>query len=174
MYIFLKRISKNSSLHPVKSLSQEGEFASEETLTLINKDKKLEKIRIIGPLRKHTQIEISITDAFELKLDKLPPLRVSGDLANAEKIILQGSKGKIETKSLIIAKRHLHISEEEAKKLNLKNEQIIKIKTDGDRGLTFNNIIVRINKDYRLSLHLDTDEGNAAGINMKTSGEIVK
>lgn len=169
-----KKIFGNEKLNPIKKLSQEKEFASDKEVELINKDKKL-KARILGPFRKETQVEISLTDAYSLKMDKMPSIKVSGDLNNASEIIVRGPKGKINAK-VIIAKRHLHLSEIEAKKLKLKNNQKIKIRINGERKIIFEEIVVRAKENYRLSLHLDTDEANAAGVsNLKKSfGEIVR
>ena len=171
-----KLYGKDYKLKPVHFLSQKGEFASEEVVELINERSK-EKLnaRILGPVRNESQAEISITDAYNLKLKQMPSLRVSGDLNGTSSIIIKGPKGKIKAK-VIIAERHLHCNEEEAKRLGLKNNQIVKIKIIGKRGLIFDNVIVRIGKNYKLALHLDTDEGNAAGIlNLKKNyGELIK
>ncbi len=164
---------KGNNLHLLKDLSQKGEFASKETLDLINGKNKIKNIRVVGPFRKNSQIEISLTDVYSLKLNPLPELKISGDISGTTKILVKGPKRNLKL-SAIIAKRHLHCSEQDAKKLNLKNNQIIKIKIQGKRGLIFDNIIVRIKPNFRTSLHLDTDEANAAGISGKTFGEIVR
>jgi putative phosphotransacetylase len=169
---FEKLFGKNKTLAPIKKLSQIGEFASEEKVTLMNKDKKINDVRILGPFRKNSQAEISLTDAYHLKLNPLPKVKVSGDLANATKILVKGPKSSIKI-PVIIAKRHLHCSIEEAKKLKLKNNQKVSVKIFGERELIFKEVVVRIAENFRLSLHLDTDEGNAAGIMGKTFGEII-
>lgn len=169
---FEKLFGKDKKLKPVKNLSQEGEFASEEIVQITNGKEKL-NARILGPFRKNSQAEISLTDAHQLKLKQVPKLRISGDLDNTTKIIIRNKNKKTKI-PCIIALRHLHCSEEEAKKLKIKNNQIIKVKISGKRGLIFDGIVVRTNPKYRLSVHLDTDEGNAAGISGKTFGEIVK
>ena len=170
---FSKLFEKNKKLEPIKKLSQPGEFASKETLTFINGKNKIEQARILGPLRKHSQAEISLTDAYKLKLNPLPKLKVSGDLDNTTKIIVKHKNKSIKI-PVIIAKRHLHCSTAQAKKLKIKNNKIISIKVKGQREITFHNIIVRVSNNYELALHLDTDEANAAGISGKTFGEIVK
>ncbi|OGJ12452.1 hypothetical protein A3K82_02850 [Candidatus Pacearchaeota archaeon RBG_19FT_COMBO_34_9] len=170
---FERLFGRNNELISIKKLSQPGEFATKETLTMINQDKKMENVRILGPLRKNSQAEISLTDAYKLKLAPIPKIKVSGDLANTTKILVMGPKSSVKI-PCIIAQRHLHCSDKEAKRLRVKNNQKISIRIKGTREITFHNIIVRISKDYRLSLHLDTDEGNAAGIFRKTFGEIVK
>lgn len=169
---FEKLFGKNEKLVPVKKLSQPGEFASEKMLTLINGSRKIENARILGPFRKSSQAEISITDAYNLRLNPLPKLKVSGDLANTTKILVRGPKSSIKV-PCIIAKRHIHCSPKEAKKLGIRNNQKLSVKVTGERAVIFNEIVARVSEDYRLSLHLDTDEGNAAGISGKTFGEII-
>lgn len=170
---FERLFGKENPITPIKKLSQEGEFSAEEKISLTNKDRKIDNVRVLGPFRKKSQIEIALTDAYSLKLKPLPKIKVSGDLTNTTKILVHGPKGQLKI-PCIIAKRHLHCSEEEAKKMKIKNNQIIKIKISGNRGLIFNEVVVRTNPKYCASVHLDTDEGNAAGILGKTLGEIVK
>jgi putative phosphotransacetylase len=170
---FEKLFGKNETLVPLKKLSQPGEFASDKTVEIINEDKKQLHVRILGPIRKNSQAEISITDAYSLKLFPIPKIRVSGDIANTTLILIKGKKASVKI-PCIIAKRHLHISEKEAKALKLKNNQKVSVKIAGERGIIFNEIITRVSKDFKAAVHLDTDEGNAAGISGKTFGEIVK
>jgi putative phosphotransacetylase len=170
---FIKLYGKNSKLIPIKKLSQLGEFASEKTLIIINGKNDIDDVRILGPLRKKSQAEISLTDSYKLRLNPLPHLRISGDLNGTTNILVKGPKGNIKI-PVIIAQRHLHCSEEQAKKLKLKNNQRISVKINGEREITFHNVIVRVSNNYDLSLHLDTDEGNAAGIKGKIFGYIVK
>jgi len=165
---------KNKKLTSIKNLSQLGEFASEEKLTIFSDSgRKIEDVRILGPFRQNSQIEISFTDVYTLKLNKIPEIRVSGDLADTISVLVKGSKSSVKV-PCIIAQRHIHCSLTEAKKLKLKNNQKVSVKISGKREITFHNIIVRISEKYRLALHLDTDEGNAAGITGKAFGEIVK
>ena len=167
-----KLFGKNHELRNIKKLSQSDDFASSDIIEIVHGDKKL-KARVLGPIRRETQVEISITDAHELKLGKIPPVRVSGDLSGADEILIKGRKGNVKGK-VIIAKRHLHASEEDAHRLGLRQNQIVKIKVDGNRGLIFDNVVVRIKKDFKLALHLDTDEGNAGGIKGKDYGELLR
>lgn len=169
---FEKLFGKGKNLEPIKKLSQPGEFASKYKLEIINGKNKI-NARILGPLRDHSQAEISLTDAYSLSLNPLPKVRISGDIHGAVQIFVKGPKGKTKI-PVIIAHRHLHCSEEQAKKLRLKDNQIISIKIPGQRKTTFHNIITRVSKKYDLALHLDTDEANAAEISGKTFGEIVK
>lgn len=170
---FEKLFGKNEKLNPIKNLSQPGEFASDKFVTLVNKENKIENIRILGPFREKSQIEISMTDAYNLKLNPLPKIKISGDLVNTTKILV---KGKISSINLpcIIAKRHLHLSEQDAKRMKIKNNQKLKIQVNGQRPIMFKDVIARVSKDYSTSFHLDTDEANAAGINKKTFGKIIR
>jgi len=164
-----KLFGKTHKLKPLKKLSQAKDFAAKEELELIGKENL--KARVLGPTRKESQAEISITDAVELKTTA--KLKISGDHSGATKIIVKGPKGKVKI-PLIIAKRHLHISPEQAKKLGLKNNQKVSVNVQGPRAITFEEIPVRIKEGFKLSLHLDTDQGNAAGIREKTYGELIK
>lgn len=172
---FIKLYGKGKNLILVKRLSQPGEFASDKTITLLNGNNKIENVRILGPLRKKSQSEISLTDAYKLKLNPVPYIRVSGNLDGATRISVKNpSNSKAIKIPVIIAQRHLHCSEKQAKKLNLRNNQKISVKVSGQRETTFHNIIVRASENFELSLHLDTDEANSAGIKGKVSGKIVK
>ncbi len=170
---FEKLFGKDKNLIPIRKLSQPGEFASEQRVTLINKDKKIENVRILGPFRKDSQAEVSLTDAYNLKLSPLPKIKVSGDIADTTDILIKGPRHSIKI-PCIIAKRHLHCSVGEAKKFKIKNNQNISIRITGARETTFHDIVVRVSENFGLALHLDTDEGNAAGISGKASGEIVR
>lgn len=160
---------KEYNLKKIKKLTQPKEFAAKETLTIKSKDRVLKNVRIIGPVRDKTQVELSITDSIYLKIN--PPIRNSGDLKGSASVILIGPKSKIKLKEgVIICQRHLHCHSKESKKLGLKDKTAISVKTEGKRSVVFNNVIVRISDDYKLAMHIDTDEGNAAGINKKTNG----
>jgi putative phosphotransacetylase len=163
---------KNKILRKIKDLSQPGEFSSDKFVTIHNKGKGIKNVRVVGPFRENSQLEISLTDAYYLNLKPLPKLKLSGDLKGTTKIKVIGKK---ESKKIpcIIAKRHFHISEEQAKKLNLKNNEKINIKIKGERELIFKEVIVRVSKNYKSAVHLDTDEGNSAGIFGKTFGELI-
>jgi len=156
------------TLKKFRNLTQPSDFAAQETIAIKAND-LLENVRIVGPLRDKTQIEISLTDAIKLGIN--PPIKISGDLKGSAGIILIGPKGEVELEEgVIIAKRHLHCATEEAKKFKLKNGQVVSVITSGERGVIFNNIIVRVGDNYKLCLHIDTDEANAAGINKTGEG----
>src|SRR3989339_763814 len=158
---------KNYLLHEKTALSQTGQYAAQETVTLVNKSKSL-TLRIIGPTRKDTQVELSISDCKFL--DIKPILRLSGDIKNSSSITLVGPKGKIKLKTgVIVAPRHLHLAVQDAKKWQLKTGQKVLVQAKGERELVFKNVIVRVGEGLT-RLHLDTDEANAAGVK---NGEIV-
>ncbi len=150
-------------LSSLKALSQEGEFAASEKITIATPKDKIELVRVLGPLRKKTQVEISKTDAVKLGLN--PPLRESNDLKDTSGITLTGPKGNLELKEgVIIAQRHLHSSPTDAVKYNLKDKQIVSVKFKGERSVTFHNVVVRVAPNFVWKLHLDTDEANASGL----------
>lgn len=163
---------KNYQLTPKKALTQPGEFAAEETVAVRFQNKEIERVRVVGPIRKQTQLEISRTDAYALGLP--PVIRLSGDIKNTPGITLIGPKGETTLKEgVIIAWRHLHVSPKEAEKLGLKNKKTVSVKVLGSRSLTFHDVKIRFGDNYRISVHLDTDEGNAAGIEGKALGELI-
>jgi putative phosphotransacetylase len=159
-------------LKKIKQLSQPHEFAAEEKVQVKIGDSGFNNLRIVGPVRKDSQIEISATDAISLGVKA--PLRLSGRSKRSPSAILIGPKGKITLDDgVIIARRHLHCSLDEAEKLGVRNGKFISIKIEGKRSLVFNNIIVRAGKKYKLCFQIDTDEGNAAGIIKKGEGYLV-
>jgi len=163
---------KNYQVNYLKPLSQKGQYSCKETVDLITKTSELKKVRLIYPNRKQTQIEISKTDAYKLGLN--PPIRRSGKIAKSEKITIVGPKGKIKlNEGVIIAARHIHTSPEDAKKYNLADDQKVSVAINGDRALTFHNVIVRIDPSFVWRFQIDTDEANAAGIENNAVGEVI-
>lgn len=153
-----------------KDLSQFGQFASEETVDIKNGDKQLLGLRILGPVREKTQVEISLTDSFELGVE-ISATKSEGDFPKHKEVIISGPKGEIIiTEGLMAAWRHIHLNQDEAEELKLKDGDFVSVKVKGDRSLTFNNVYVRVDKTYNLSMHIDTDEANAAGIIKKGEG----
>lgn len=168
-----KLFGSGYELKKLKQLSQPSDFACEETVDIQLVTKKFEKVRVVGPLRPQTQVEISLTDAVGSGL--IPPIRLSGNLQDSVGVILQGPVGQVELKEgLIIAQRHIHCATDEAKKYKLKAGGIVSVKIEGERPVIFGNVVVRVRDDYKFSLHADTDEGNAAGINKMGEGIIIK
>jgi len=167
-----KLFGDGHQLIKMKQLSQPSDFACEETVAIEFGSKKFEKVRIVGPTREQTQVEVSLTDAAECGEEI--PLRLSGDLKGSARVVLSGPAGRIElNEGLIIAKRHLHCATEEAKKMKLKTGDVISVEIGGERPVILKNVIVRVRDDYKLSVQVDTDEGNAAGINKIGGGQII-
>jgi putative phosphotransacetylase len=167
-----KLFGPDHKLEKIKQLSQPSDFACMETVSMQVGYKRFEKVRVVGPLREQTQIEISLTDAVGSGLT--PPIRLSGNLEGSEGITLYGPAGNVELSSgLIIARRHLHCSTEEAKEMGLNNGEAVSVQIEGERPVIFGDVPVRVRDDYKLSLHIDTDEGNAAGLNKIGEGKII-
>jgi acetate kinase len=144
-------------------LRQPGQFAAEQTVTLIGPKGRVEHVRVVGPPRTQDQVELSRSDELVLGIDA--PLRESGHLQGTPGITLEGPAGRVHLDhGVVCSLRHLHVSPADAVALGLKDQQRIAIHVAGERALTFDDIVVRVAPDYRLEVHLDTDEGNAAGI----------
>lgn len=156
-----------------KELSQPGQFAAEETVNLIGPKRSIPNVRILGPVRPQTQVEISLTDSFTLGVTA--PVRDSGNLKDTPGIIIEGPKGRIEIKEgVIVAQRHLHLHDSEAEELGLKDQDYVQAKAEGIRGLVFDQVLVRVNPKYKKDLHLDIDEANAAGLKTGDLVTIIK
>ena len=160
-------------LTPKKELSQPGQYACEEKVTVVGPRGEM-KMTILGPVRKATQIEISLTDARTMGLN--PPVRESGDIAASAPCTLVGPAGTVELKEgVIIAKRHIHMHPDDAARFGVQDKQVVGVKVDSDgRSLIFGDTVVRVHSTYALSMHIDTDEANAAGAKGNVYGEIVK
>lgn len=154
---------KGHQLTFLKPLSQTGQFAAKETVTLKGPKGVIEKVRILGPVRPHVQVEVSMTDARTLGLN--PPVRESGKLENTPGILIKGTVGQIETQDgVIVAQRHAHMSLEDAENFGISDGEYIRVFVDGESGGTMEPVKVRVNKNYVLDLHLDTDNANAFGL----------
>jgi putative phosphotransacetylase len=153
---------ENYQLAVKKELSQPGHFAAEETVTLIGPKNSL-KLRILGPERDHNQVELAKSDCLFVGIDA--PLRLSGDVVGSGAGRLVGPAGELELKEgIIIANRHFHCSAKTAETQNLKNGDSLSLEIDGARALRFDQVIVRIHEGFEDTIHLDTDEANAAGL----------
>ena len=155
---------KGYTLTARSELSQTGQFAAREMVTLIGPRGRLERVRLMGPPRECDQIEISRSDAFVLGIDV--PLRLSGDLRGTPGILVEGPQGRIAlTTGVIEAQRHIHMGPADAQRLGVSHGSIVRAKLGGaGRSLVFDDIVVRVSPNFRLELHLDTDEANAAGV----------
>jgi putative phosphotransacetylase len=158
------------SLCAAKPLSQPGQYACEETISVKGKKGTIEKVRVLAPARRDTQVEISMTDSFVLGVK--PALRMSGDIKGTPGCTLIGPVGHVDLEQgVIISKRHLHISREQAKAYGLTDGDVISAKSKGERAVVFENIAVRCGDAHDLEVHLDTDEANAA---MLKCGELLE
>ena len=165
---------KGHELTVKKMLSQPGQFACEEKVTVVGPKKSIERVSILGPARKASQVEVSLTDARTLGLN--PPVRESGDLAGSAPCKLIGPCGEIElTEGVIAAKRHIHFTPEDAAEYGIKDKDIVKVKITSDgRSLIFDDVVCRVSPTYALAMHIDTDESNAACAFGECYGEIVE
>jgi acetate kinase len=154
-------------------LSQPGQFACNETVTIVGPKRQLEKVRILGPVRPESQVEISRTDEFFLGLDA--PVRASGDVANTPGCVLIGAHGKHELKhGVICAWRHIHMHPDDAEYFGVADKDVVEVGIDGTgRGLVFGDVLVRVSSKYKLEMHIDTDEGNAAELSSGAEGDLV-
>ena len=169
---FEKLFGEGAELTVMKELSQPGMFAANETVKIKNKNFQIDSLRIVGPLRSYTQIELSKTEARKFKID--PPLRRSGDIKNSSGMIIIGPKGETEiSDGVIISKRHIHMTPKDAEEINAKDGDLLKVKTAGERGLIFENVMARVDENFSLAMHIDTDEGNAGGVEICGYGEVV-
>ncbi|MCI5898188.1 MAG: phosphate propanoyltransferase [Anaerovoracaceae bacterium] len=154
---------ENHELTCKKMLKQPGQFACEETVDLAGPKGTLKRVRVLGPVRPETQVELSLTDARALGITA--PVRESGKLEGTPGLTLIGPEGTVELDhGVIIALRHVHLSDEEAAEAGVSDKQMIRVKVEGERGLVFDNVLVRAGKAHSAEFHLDTDEGNAAGL----------
>ena len=157
----------------VKELSQPGQYACNEKVTIVGSKKEM-AASILGPVRPASQVEISLTDARSIGVDA--PIRESGDVAGSGACKLVGPCGEVELKEgVIAAKRHIHATPEDAEKLGVKDKDVVSVKIDTDgRSLVFGDVVVRVSPKFALAMHIDTDESNAAGCGREVYGEIVK
>ena len=154
-------------------LSQPGQFASFERVNLVGPKSSINNVLILGPVRKKTQVEISLTDARKLGVTAL--IRESGDVEGTSGIKIVGPAGELDiTEGVIAAKRHLHLDCETAEEMGLKDKDTVSVRVEGERALTFDEVVVRVSDKFSPAVHLDTDEANAAGLSGEVYGEIIK
>lgn len=165
---------KGYELTVKKELSQPGQFASNERVRVIGTKGEFPAVSILGPVRKATQVELSLTDARSIGVNA--PVRESGDIAGSGACRLVGPAGEIEiSEGVIAAKRHIHATVADAERMGLKNGQIVEVEipTANERSLTFGDVVVRVSDSYALAMHIDTDEANAAGMAPNSIGIII-
>ena len=166
---------KGYELTPIKDLSQPGQYACKETLTLIGPSMRpIENVRVLGPVRKASQVEISLTDSFVLKVK--PPVRESGDIAGSAPVTIVGPKGIVELKEgCIIANRHIHMHTSDAVKYGVKDGDYIDVDAlQGTRKTRWYGVQVRVRDDFALEMHVDTDDANAVGYKNGYTVTVVK
>ena len=157
----------------IKDLSQPGQFACKETVTIAGPKGAIEKVRVLGPVRKDTQVEVLAADGF--KLGVKGEVRMSGKLDGTQGCTIVGPKGSVQlSKGVIVAQRHIHMLPEDAAALGVHDGQIVDIKIEGVRGGILSNVAVRATTTSKLECHLDTEEANALGLNSKSVIRIVK
>ncbi|GAB6085354.1 phosphate propanoyltransferase [Alkaliphilus crotonatoxidans] len=164
----------NHTLTPLKALKQPGQYAAEETVDLLGPKGTIHRVRVLGPLRKQTQVEISKTDGFLLGVNA--PIRESGDLKESPGVIIKGPKGQVEIKEgLIVALRHIHMPEDYARLNQYTDGEMVSVDFQNtERPTTFHGVKIRVSPVFSLEMHVDTDEANGAGLKNGSIGTIVR
>lgn len=165
---------KGAALTHKKDLSQPGQFAAEERVTVVGPKKELANVSILGPVRPATQVELSATDARSIGI--AAPIRESGDVAGSGACKIVGPCGEVEiSEGVIVAKRHIHLTPADAEELEVKDKDIVwvKLETEGRKAI-LGDVVVRVSDKFSRAMHIDTDESNAVGASGKLMGEIVK
>jgi len=151
---------KGYQLRSKRELSQPGQYLCEERVKIITAKAEIANVAILGPVRKQTQVEISLTDAKMLGID--PPVRQSGDLAGSPDIYIMSNNSMVKAEqSVIVPKNHIHMTTADAGQFGVQDNQAVKVRIEGARPLVFENVIVRVNDNFRLNMHIDFDEANA-------------
>jgi acetate kinase len=159
---------KGHQLTKHADLSQPGQYACKEQLTIVGPKGRIERVRILGPARKYSQVEIAMTEQFKLGI--APPIRESGDIADSPGCILESPKGSVQIdRGVICALRHIHMTPEDALRYGVRDKSFVRVRIAGDRELIFGDVLVRVDPSFKLAMHIDTDEGNAA--NLKTGAQ---
>lgn len=165
---------KGAKLEVKAMLSQPGQFVSTTRLDLVGPKRSITGVSILGPVRKDNQVEVSLTDARTLGVSA--PVRESGDVKGSAPIKVVGPCGEVElSEGLIVAKRHIHMTPKDAKEFGVKNGQIVKVSTGREgRKVIFDDVVIRVRDDFKLAMHIDTDESNAGMCSGEIYGEIIK
>jgi putative phosphotransacetylase len=161
-------------LTKLRDLGQPGEFASEQTVTVVGRSTRaIEGVRVLGPVRSYTQVELSRSDGLRLGLEL--SVRRSGDLVGSQPITLVGPAGSVELKEgAIMATRHIHMTERDAEAHGVADGEFVRLRFDGERALVLENVLIRVGKSMALELHLDTDDANAAGVRLPMTVGILR
>ncbi len=164
---------EGAKLTPKKDLSQPGQFASNERVDIVGPKGVMPNVSILGPTRKTSQVELSLTDARKIGI--AAPVRESGDLAGTPGCVIKGPAGEVTLEEgVIAAKRHIHFTPEDAKEFGVEDKQIVSVKIESDgRSLTFGDVVVRVSPKFKAAMHIDTDEANAACAFGEIYGEVI-
>ncbi len=164
---------KGYELTVYRTLSQPGQYAANEQVSLIGPKGRIDGVRILGPVRSKTQVEVSLTDSYKLGIK--PPVRDSGDIDQSESITIEGPKGSITIKQgTILAQRHSHMGTKDAQALGVVDKQRVKVRATGERAVVFENVLCRVSPNFTREFHIDTDEANAALLCTGSQVELVK
>lgn len=164
---------ENYELTVLRSLSQKGQYAANETVDLVTEKGIIKNVRILGPIRSESQVELSKTDAIKLGLK--PPIRNSGDIKNTPSIVIKKGDNIVNMScGVIIARRHIHMSLDDAKRFNVSDGEVVHVEAQNERGGLLYNVLVRVNEQYALDFHIDTDEGNAFDLNTGDAVKLIK
>ncbi|WP_456275987.1 phosphate propanoyltransferase [Bacillus sp. AK128] len=160
------------TLTSLKELSQPGEFAANEAVQVIGPKGQFPNVRVLGPVRSLTQLEISITDSYTLGVKA--PIRSSGNIKDTPGITIVGPKGEVLlNEGVIVAERHIHMTTSDAEQFKVVDGEYVSVKTEGERGLIFNQVLIRVKDTYALDFHIDTDEANASGLKTGDSVSLI-
>src|SRR5204862_6913718 len=162
---------KGHQLTKHADLSQPGQFACQEQLTIVGPKGRIERVRVLGPARKYTQIEIAMTEQFKLGVH--PPIRESGDITGSPGCTLESPTGSVKIDcGVICALRHVHMTPEDALRYGVRDKSVVRVRIAGDRELVFGDVLVRAHPTFALAMHIDTDEANAANVKTGAQGFI--
>ena len=161
-------------LTPIKELSQPGQYACRELLTIVGPSlRPIENVRVLGPVRRESQVEISMTDSYTLKVK--PPVRESGAISGSAPVTIIGPRGVVSlSEGCIIANRHIHMSEDEGRAFGVRDGEYVDVELNGERRSLFYDVQIRVHKDFRLEMHIDTDDANAAGVGNGFKAKLIK
>ena len=162
---------KGHQLTKHADLSQPNQHACKEQLTIVGPKGRIERVRILGPARKYTQVEIAMTEQFKLGIH--PPIRESGDITDTPGCTLEGPSGSVQVdRGVICALRHVHMTPEDALRYGVRDKSFVRVRINGDRELVFGDVLVRVDPSFKLAMHIDTDEANAANIGAKGARDL--
>lgn len=168
-----KLFGKGYTLTKLRDLSQPGQYACKERVTITGPKGSIKNVIVLGPCRKETQVEVSLTDGSSLGVKA--PIKQSGDLKNTLGIKISTEHGEVSLeKGLMVAKRHIHITPSDASKFNVYDNEVVQVKVFGQRPLIFDDVVVRVNKNFNTYMHIDYDEANACGFSKGTMAKIIK